>query len=110
MLWAVLQALTGAALDVPARTLHLGPRTGGEIARLRCPFFFPGVWAMLDYEPDKGHVSVEVLRHFGVPHTIDTVICHAPNGTQPQRTRSSRRCWSRARSLEVDFDRGKKVK
>ena len=31
--WAALQALTGTALDVPARTLHLGPRTGGEIAR-----------------------------------------------------------------------------
>src|SRR5262249_9573397 len=41
--WAVLNAVTGAALDVPGRTLHLAPRTGGELGtRLRCPVFFPG--------------------------------------------------------------------
>lgn len=109
VLWAVLQALTGTALDVPARTLHLGPRTGGEIARLRAPFFFPGVWARLEYEPDKGHVAVEVLRHFGVPHTIDTVICHAPNGASRTHAIEPTLLVAGA-SLEVDLDRGKKAK
>jgi len=108
VLWAVLQALTGAALDVPARTLHLGPRCGGEIVRLRCPFFFPGVWAMLDYNPDKHHVSVEVLRHFGVPLTIDAVVCHAPTGSSRRHEVEPTLLVAGAR-LEVELDRGKKA-
>lgn len=107
--WAALQALTGAALDVPARTLHLAPRTGGEIAKLRAPFFFPGVWAMLDHDAERGHVEIEVKRHFGVPHTIDTVVCHAPNGASRTHALEPTLLVAGA-ALQVDFDRGKKVK
>jgi hypothetical protein len=74
VIWAVVNALTGAALDVPGRTLHLSPRTGGEIARLRCPFFFPPVWGVLHYEPGSPRMAVEIVRTFGEPVTIERVV------------------------------------
>jgi uncharacterized protein (DUF608 family) len=74
VIWAVLNALTGAALDVPGRALHLSPRTGGEIARLRCPFFFPSVWGVLHYEPGSPRMTVEIVRTFGEPPTIARVV------------------------------------
>ncbi|MGH7895311.1 MAG: GH116 family glycosyl-hydrolase [Candidatus Binatia bacterium] len=74
VVWAALNALTGAALDVPGRELHLSPRTGGEIAHLRCPFFFPPFWAMLHYRPGAGRMTVEVVRTFGQPIEIDRVV------------------------------------
>ena len=69
--WAVLNAVTGAALDVPGRTLRLEPRTGGELGdRLRCPIFFPGVWAMLDHQRTT---TLDVVRAFGEPVVIERV-------------------------------------
>ncbi|HXJ32850.1 MAG TPA: GH116 family glycosyl-hydrolase [Candidatus Eisenbacteria bacterium] len=77
VIWAVTNALTGAALDVPGRALHLSPRTGGEIAHLVCPFFFPAFWAVLHYRPGAGRMTVEVVRTFGEPVEIDRVV-HRP--------------------------------
>lgn len=106
--WTVLQALTGTALDVPARTLHVAPRTGGEIARLRAPFFFPGVWGTIDHDPERGEVAVSILRHFGVPHTIDTVLCRAPGGACRAHAVEPTLLVAGAH-LAIDLDRGKKV-
>jgi non-lysosomal glucosylceramidase len=80
--WAVPNALTGAALDVPGRTLFLAPRLGGEIAELRCPFFFPSFWARLDHRPGTGRVEVEVLRTFGDPITIERVVERRTDGAE----------------------------
>jgi non-lysosomal glucosylceramidase len=72
--WAVLNAVTGAALDVPGRVLRLDPRTGGELgARLRCPVFFPGFWAMLDHRPGRA-TTLDVVRAFGEPVEIERVV------------------------------------
>jgi hypothetical protein len=71
--WAVLDALTGAALDVPARTLHLSPRVDGDVAALRCPFFFPSFWARLEWRPGAP-AEVEILRTFGDPVVVDRVL------------------------------------
>ena len=83
-IWAALNALTGAALDVPSGTLHLSPRTGGEIAYLRCPFFFPSFWATLEHDPTSGQTSVEVHRSFGEPITIERVQQRTATGTVRQ--------------------------
>jgi hypothetical protein len=79
VMWAVLNALTGAALDVPARTLHAGPRLGG-----RCPFFVPPLWAMLEHDPATGRTVIEVLRTIGDPVTIDRIVHRPADG--PPRT------------------------
>jgi uncharacterized protein (DUF608 family) len=78
--WAVTNALTGAALDVPNGTLHLAPRTGGELDRLRCPFFFPPCWGVLHWEPGSPRMTVEIVRTFGEPVTIERVVERTPDG------------------------------
>jgi uncharacterized protein (DUF608 family) len=75
VIWAVLNALTGAALDVPGRTLHLSPRTdAATIPDLRCPFFFPPFWGVLHSRPGAGRMTIEVVRTFGDPIEIDRVV------------------------------------
>ncbi|MFN8602166.1 MAG: GH116 family glycosyl-hydrolase [Candidatus Binatia bacterium] len=107
--WSVLQALTGAALDVPERTLHVAPRAGTDMPRLRCPIFLPGAWAVLTYDPDKLHGGIEVLRHFGTPVEIDTVVAHGPGGsTRVQKI--DRTPLAAGARIAFDVDRGKKVK
>jgi uncharacterized protein (DUF608 family) len=79
-LWAVLSALTGAALDVPGRTLVVAPRPGGEIGELRCPFFFPSLWGTLAYHAATGTMEIEIVRTFGAPVTIDHVAHQGASG------------------------------
>lgn len=107
VLWGVLDALTGAALDVPRRTLHLGPRSGGEIGRLRCPFFLPGAWAVLDYDPPGNDVTVDVVRSFGKPVVIERILCHSPSGSTRSHALEPTSLVAGAR-LEFSLDRGKK--
>jgi non-lysosomal glucosylceramidase len=80
--WATLNALTGAALDVPGQTLHLGPRAGGEIATLGCPVFFPRFWAWLDWEPATGRGALEVLRVVGEPVLIERIVHRSARGAE----------------------------
>jgi len=107
--WAVLQALTGTALDTPERTLHIGPRTCSEIPRLRCPFFLPGAWAVLSYDPEKQHADIEVLRHFGTPVEVDTVVVHAASGST-RVLPIDRTVLAAGTRIAIDVQRGKKVK
>ncbi len=80
VIWGVLNALTGAALDVPGRTLEVSPRTAGEIGPLRCPIFFPSLWATLEYHAATGTMVVDVVRTFGDPVTIDHVAHRGASG------------------------------
>jgi hypothetical protein len=75
--WSALNAFTGAALDVPRRTLYLSPRTTGDAAALRCPLFFPRFWAWLEWAPASGLAEVEILRVIGDPVAIDRIV-HRP--------------------------------
>ena len=68
--WAALDALAGAALDVPGRTLFLSPRTD------RCPFFFAPFWARLD------GADVEILRTFGEPVVIERLVERTAAGAE----------------------------
>jgi len=80
VIWGVLNALTGAALDVPGRTLEVSPRTAGEIGPLRCPIFFPPLWATLEYHAATGTMVIDVVRTFGDPVTIDHVAHRGASG------------------------------
>src|SRR5262245_28211809 len=100
--WATLNALTGAALDVPGRTLHLSPRTGGEIARLRCPVFFPPFWAMVEYDPARDHADFEVLRTFGEPVVIERVVERRADGTERIR-QLARMALTEGQHLRLDL-------
>jgi len=84
--WATLNALTGAALDVPGRTLHLSPRVGGEIPTLRCPVFFPRFWATLDYSPGAARATVEIVRVFGEPIVVERIVRRDVAGREHEQT------------------------
>lgn len=79
--WSILNALTGAALDAPRGVLHLGPRALPGQGGLKCPFFFPPFWAMLEYDAATGKTAIEVLRHFGTPVTITAIVHTTADGT-----------------------------
>ncbi len=81
--WMLGDVLAGAALDVPGRTLTLGPSipssTGvGQGDALCIPLYYPKYWATLRYSPAKGEMTYEITKTFYAdgesPITIDTVI------------------------------------
>ncbi len=80
VIWAVLNALTGAALDAPRGILHLSPKALPGAGRMKIPFCFPGFWAMMTYEPDSGQTEVEVKKHFGEPVTLNKIQQRRLNG------------------------------
>ena len=80
--WAVLHAFTGAALDVPGRTLEIGPRLLPGTETLRCPFFFPAFWAVLEYDARRRTAKIQVLRSFGRPLVIEQVRFREADGSE----------------------------
>jgi len=74
VIWAVFNALTGAALDVPRKTLTLGPRLLPGQERTVMPFFFPGFWAMLEHEGESGRTNIKVKKHFGTPVVVERIL------------------------------------
>ncbi len=78
--WSVLNAFTGAALDVPRGILHLGPRMIPGERLFRVPVFFPGFWAMLEYDPDRFLAAIDVRKHFGKPVLIKSLIFDQAKG------------------------------
>lgn len=82
--WAVLNAFTGAALDIPRAVLHLGPRPMPGENWLKCPIFFPGFWAMLDYDARTGLATIDVRKHFGKPVIIKTVMADLTDREQKE--------------------------
>ena len=63
--WAALDAVTGAALDVPGRRLALSPRLPAEMTELHTPVFFTRFWAWLDFGPKE--FRLKIVRHSGEP-------------------------------------------
>jgi uncharacterized protein (DUF608 family) len=73
VIWAVLNAISGAALDVPRGVLTLSPQAlpGQELTKV--PVCFPGFWGMMTYHADDETLVLEVTKHFGKPVSIKTV-------------------------------------
>lgn len=74
--WHVLNALSGTALDLPAKTLHLSPKTGKSVPELHMPVFFSRFWLWVDYVPGR-LLKLKVLRTFGADCSIETVAADA---------------------------------
>ncbi len=74
VVWALFDALTGAALDAPSRTLKLAPQPLADARELRCPIFLPGAWLSLqwDFEAQRGALSV-LDSPCPTPPLIDTI-------------------------------------
>ncbi|MBI1854226.1 MAG: discoidin domain-containing protein [Planctomycetes bacterium] len=63
--WHVLNALSGATIDLEAGTLYLAPRLPSALTELHLPLFFSSFWATLDFIPDKHWLALRVTRTFG---------------------------------------------
>ena len=71
--WHVLNALSGATLDVPAETLYIDPRTATYLTELHMPVYFSRFWIWLDYVPPKT-LRLRVIKSFGQPVSIVRVV------------------------------------
>jgi non-lysosomal glucosylceramidase len=73
VIWAALNAITGAALDAPRGILHLAPKSLPGQGEMKVPFFFPRFWAMMHHDAESGSTEIEVKKHFGKPVRINQV-------------------------------------
>jgi uncharacterized protein (DUF608 family) len=71
--WHVLNALSGATIDIPAQTLYFSPRTGDTMNELHMPVNFSRAWLWMDYVPAQHSLKIKVTRTFGDPVTIRAV-------------------------------------
>ena len=60
--WHILNALSGATLNLPDETLYLAPRLPSNMKELHIPLFFPTFWARLDYLPAEKKLTLEIIR------------------------------------------------
>ncbi len=73
VIWAVFNAISGAALDVPRGILHLSPKILPDQDITKVPVCFPGFWALLSYERLTNKITIEVKKHFGNPIEIKQI-------------------------------------
>lgn len=84
VMWALFNALTGAALDLPRRTLYLSPRLLPSTTQMRIPFFFPKFWALLTYEITTQIGQLEILKSFDESLIITRIINRTSDGVEHQ--------------------------
>ncbi|MGM9679982.1 MAG: GH116 family glycosyl-hydrolase [Eubacteriales bacterium] len=101
--WFVNDILAGSALNVPEKTITLGPSCPAESGvgigdRLKVTLYYPKYWAEVNYRPADGVLTYTVLKTFyeedETPIAIDTVIA-SPVGKASQE--------AKVLSLEKDF-------
>jgi uncharacterized protein (DUF608 family) len=63
--WHVLNALSGATIDIPAQTLYVSPRVGEGLKELHMPVNFSRAWLWLDYVPAQHVLKIKVTKTFG---------------------------------------------
>ncbi|MCX7918168.1 MAG: GH116 family glycosyl-hydrolase [bacterium] len=85
--WHILNALTGATLDVPNQTLELSPKIWKENAKkgtaeFKLPIFFPQFWAWIHFVPKTGKTKLQVIKSFGKPIRIQQIRIRNQDGTQ----------------------------
>ena len=66
VLWALPNALSGAAVDLLTGTLYLAPRPFPGRKDLLVPVFFPHFWLSVNYDGETGRGKVTVIRVFEV--------------------------------------------
>ena len=63
--WHILNALSGATLNLPEETLYISPRVPSYIEEWHFPIFFPKFWVWMDYVPDKKELVLKIIKVFG---------------------------------------------
>ncbi len=63
--WFITDVLAGASLDVPGKTLTLGPVFSSGESAIALPLYFPGFWAMLRGDRRLRTLTLSVSEVFG---------------------------------------------
>lgn len=74
VVWAVFNAFTGAALDVPRKKLTLSPRILPGTDFIRIPFFFPKFWAILHYNKKTKEAMIDIYKSFDESFEIEIIV------------------------------------
>jgi uncharacterized protein (DUF608 family) len=85
--WFVLDALSGASIDVPKGLLYLSPRLTTGQHELHIPVFLSRFWARLDYVPEHRKLTLTVTRAFAPDLSLQKTLYHAPGvagDTEPE--------------------------
>ncbi len=94
--WFINDVLAGAALNVPDKTITLGPSCPADSGvgigdHLKVTLYYPKYWAELDYRPSDGVLTYTILKTFyndgEAPILIDTVIA-SPAGKASEEAKS----------------------
>lgn len=98
--WFIGDVLAGAALDVPNKTITLGPSCPADEGvglgdSLRITLYYPQYWAEVNYQPNAGVFTYSILKTFYVegesPIEISKVIA-APAGIASNKAKTIRLC------------------
>jgi hypothetical protein len=79
-MWAVFNAITGAALDVTRGEMTLSPRLATGQESFRVPVFFPLLWAWVTYDPYTQQAGIEIINSFDESVEIRAIICRDVDG------------------------------
>jgi uncharacterized protein (DUF608 family) len=79
--WHILNALTGASLDIPNQTLFLNPQFPADWDGLECPVFFPSFWAMVSVDGKRKETKLRIIRTIGAGPTFTHLAKVKADGT-----------------------------
>ncbi len=83
VVWFVNDVLAGSSINVPQKTLTLGPTTVPGTNKLVTPLYYPKYWATLTYDKDSGAASYKIIKTFyksGEQPIVFNTLNIAPNG------------------------------
>lgn len=84
--WHVLNALSGATLDLPNHTLYISPRLASDASEIHMPIYFSRFWAWLDYVPAHHKLQLKILRVFPENSTVQETLYHLPSHVTGDRS------------------------
>ena len=79
--WFITDVLAGAALDVPGKTLTLGPVFPTGETAIALPLYFPGFWAMLQGDRRMRTLTLSISAVFGDSPALIEHVRILPVGT-----------------------------
>jgi uncharacterized protein (DUF608 family) len=74
--WHVLNALSGASLDLPDQRIYLSPRLASTETELHMPIYFSRFWGWLDYAPKANLLRFRVTKVFRGNSKIQDTLYH----------------------------------
>jgi uncharacterized protein (DUF608 family) len=82
VMWAVLNALTGASYNGFEDHLIISPRFIPRIEKMSIPLFFPDFWLLMEYDQSSNEIKFTVIKSFRSDLMIKRIIHQTADGTE----------------------------